>query len=126
MSTIEAVLWLALNIYFEARSEPLQGQLAVSHVVLNRVEQRHLTVKEVILQPYQFSWTFQEDSYWPKNKVVFASCVKVAIKAMNEPDFTFGATNYHLKSIHPDWAKNMTYVGSWGSHKFYKEDNGKK
>lgn len=28
---------LALNIYFEARGEPLQGKLAVGYVVINRV-----------------------------------------------------------------------------------------
>ena len=28
---------LALNVYYEARSEPMDGQYAVAHVVLNRV-----------------------------------------------------------------------------------------
>ena len=28
---------LALNIYFEARSEPIQGQIAIAEVTLNRV-----------------------------------------------------------------------------------------
>ena len=32
-----ALMCLALNVYHEARSEPLQGQAAVAHVVLNRV-----------------------------------------------------------------------------------------
>ncbi|MCK4867057.1 MAG: cell wall hydrolase, partial [Alphaproteobacteria bacterium] len=28
---------LALNVYFEARGEPREGQVAVAHVVMNRV-----------------------------------------------------------------------------------------
>ena len=32
---------LAQNIYFEARSEPLEGKLAVAHVVMNRVASRY-------------------------------------------------------------------------------------
>ena len=32
---------LALNIYFEARSEPEQGQRAAGHVVMNRVADKH-------------------------------------------------------------------------------------
>ena len=31
------MMCLALNIYFEARNQPLSGQIAVTQVVLNRV-----------------------------------------------------------------------------------------
>ena len=43
---------LALNIYFEARGEPLQGKLAVGHVVINRVgdEKFPANVCQVVLQ----------------------------------------------------------------------------
>ena len=33
---IEAVLCLALNVYFEARSEPINSQFAVAEVTMNR------------------------------------------------------------------------------------------
>ncbi len=33
----EMLTCIALNVYYEARSEPLEGQYAVAHVVLNRV-----------------------------------------------------------------------------------------
>ena len=35
---IESILCVALNIYFEARSEDLRGKVAVGSVVMNRVE----------------------------------------------------------------------------------------
>ena len=56
MDIIEAMLWLALNIYFEARNQPVKGQLAVAHVTLNRANQKDKSVKEVVLEPGQFSW----------------------------------------------------------------------
>ena len=31
------IMCLALNIYFEARNQPIEGQLAVAQVVINRV-----------------------------------------------------------------------------------------
>ena len=34
----EDVLWMSTAVYFEARSEPTAGQLAVASVVKNRVE----------------------------------------------------------------------------------------
>src|SRR5690606_5855804 len=37
----EELSCLARNIYFEARSEPLEGKLAVAHVVMNRVASKY-------------------------------------------------------------------------------------
>ena len=33
-----ALMCLALNVYFEARSDTMTGQYAVAHVVINRVQ----------------------------------------------------------------------------------------
>ena len=51
---------LAMNIYHEARSESMQGQIAVAQVTLNRVEHDKWpsTICEVVYEPKQFSWTF--------------------------------------------------------------------
>ena len=57
MDVIGALLWLSLNIYYEARSEPKNAQIAVAQVTINRSKSRNLTIKEVVLQPYQFRWT---------------------------------------------------------------------
>ena len=60
---------LALNIYHEARGERVEGQIAVAHVTMNRVnhEKWPSTICEVVYQPKQFSWTHdkcsKQDSY---------------------------------------------------------------
>ena len=50
---------LALNIYHEARSESMEGQIAVAQVTLNRVAHSEWpsTICEVVSEPKQFSWT---------------------------------------------------------------------
>ena len=49
---------LASAVYFEARGEPLEGQLAVAEVVLNRARSGRYpsTICAVVRQPAQFSF----------------------------------------------------------------------
>ena len=51
------LIWLARIISAEAKGEPIEGQIAVGNVVLNRVEHTDFpdTIKEVIFQCNQFS-----------------------------------------------------------------------
>jgi N-acetylmuramoyl-L-alanine amidase len=121
MTLLEGLLWLTLNVYHEARSEPQIGQVAVAHVTLNRATEKQLPLKEVIRQPYQFSWTFQKDSYLPDDPDAFLECLHSVYLALQTPDFTNGATHYHLESITPNWTSEFTYVAQFGSHKFYKQ-----
>jgi len=121
MTLLEGLLWLTLNVYHEARSEPQIGQVAVAHVTLNRAFEKQLPVKEVVNQPYQFSWTFQKDSYLPDDPDSFLECLHAVYLALQTPDFTDGATHYHLDSITPHWASGYTYVAQYGSHKFYRQ-----
>lgn len=53
---------LAANLYFEARGEPLKGQLAVAKVTLNRVKSKQYpdSICAVVFQKHQFSWTKQQ------------------------------------------------------------------
>ena len=100
MSFLEGLLWLTLNVYHEARSEPQIGQVAIAHVTLNRANQKETTVKEIIKQPYQFSWTFQKKSYFPNDLKAFVQCMESVYIALQTQDFTKGATHYHLDKIH--------------------------
>jgi N-acetylmuramoyl-L-alanine amidase len=120
MSFLEGLLWLTLNIYHEARSEPQIGQLAVAHVTLNRASQKNKSVEEIVTAPYQFSWTFQKNSYLPTEPGAFIDCLQTAMKAMTTTDFTKGATFYHRKDVQPKWAGDMTYVAQYGEHRFYR------
>jgi N-acetylmuramoyl-L-alanine amidase len=121
MTLLEGLLWLTLNVYHEARSEPQIGQMAVAHVTLNRAEEKQLPVKEIINQPYQFSWTLNKDIPLPDDPDAFFECLHSVYLALQTPDFTNGATHYHLESITPYWASGYTYVAQYGSHKFYKQ-----
>ena len=123
MGFLEGLLWLSLNIYHEARSEPQIGQLAVAHVTLNRALQKHKSLEETILEPYQFSWTVQHQSYLPTEPHAFLECLQTAMKAMTSEDFTGGATFYHHQKIHPAWAGKMVYLAQYGQHKFYRSEN---
>lgn len=120
MSFLEGLLWLTLNIYHEARSEPQIGQLAIAHVTLNRANQSNYSVEKIVMAPYQFSWTFQKRSYLPTESDALMHCLQSAFKAMTSTDFTEGATFYHQKDINPYWTGNMTYVAQYGTHKFYR------
>ena len=120
MSFLEGLLWLTLNVYHEARSEPRIGQLAVAHVTLNRATEKNKSVEEIVTAPRQFSWTFQINSYMPTEPNAFVDCLQTSMKAMLSSDFTGGATFYHRTDVHPAWADDMTYVAQYGRHKFYR------
>ena len=54
---------MGLCIEREAGGEPYEGRIAVGTVILERVDHRNWdgkTIKEVILKPWQFSWTMEE------------------------------------------------------------------
>ncbi len=121
MSFLEGLLWLTLNIYHEARSEPEIGQLAVAHVTLNRAIEKQKSLEEIVTAPYQFSWTFQKKSYLPTEFAALQQSIKMALKALTTPDFTKGSTFYHRTDIKPRWSKEMTYIAQYGSHKFYRK-----
>lgn len=125
---------LARCIWGEARGEPIQGKLAVAHVVLNRVKaQSHFgkTIRDVILKPWQFSCFNQNDPNLAKilglnaNNPDLAYCQAVADIALlaDNPDSTGGATHYHSTQAEPSWAssKQMIFLCRIGNHLFYRE-----
>ncbi len=123
MSFLEGLLWLTLNIYHESRGEPEKGQLAVAHVTLNRAIDKQKSVSEIVTAPYQFSWTFQKSSYFPDDFSALQQSASMALKALTTSDFTNGATFYHHISVSPIWAKEMTFIAQYGTHKFYRPND---
>lgn len=120
MALLEGLLWLTLNVYHEARSEPQIAQMAVAMVTLNRANDQQLRIKEVVQQPRQFSWTEQKVSFLPDDPKAFMKCLESVYLALQSEDFTGGATHFHLDSVQPNWASEYTYLTQLGSHKFYK------
>ena len=106
---------LADNIYYEARGEPVEGQLAVALVTLNRA--KGSSICEEVYKPHQFSWTSKpkkitEPDEWEKSYAL-------AYKAMTSITNTFEATHYHSIKVNPHW--KLKRIDQIGNHIFYKE-----
>lgn len=128
------VHWLAMNIYHEARNEPIAGQLAVAHVTINRVESDHYpnSIEKVVKQQRrgicQFSWFCDGKTDVPKNKKVFDEIYELAESILlrynrgDAYDITKGATHYHAVYVSPRWSRadEMTRIARIGLHIFYR------
>lgn len=122
---------LAKAIYFEARSEPLEGQLAVAQVVLNRVKSAKFpnTICEVVYQGEakkhrcQFSFACDGVSDTPFEGEAWEMSKRVAYVALSGrwDDITDGAKNYHAVYVNPHWSDDLVETGQHGRHIFYRE-----
>jgi len=121
---------LALNIYWEARSESLLGRVAVAAVTLNRVAAPAFpdTVCEVVFQGEergrhlcQFSWRCDGRSDEPSNPIAWDDARRLARLALSEgvADPTGGALWYHADHVLPQWAGEMALHARIGHHLFY-------
>lgn len=120
MLSSAAVLCLALNIYHEARGEPIDGQIAVAAVTLNRVHDPRWpdNVCDVVYQPHQFSWTLQEHPLPIDEPEALLLAFQLASEAQPNPDF---GTHYHSTDIDPpSWTAQLTQLGQVGIHRFYQ------
>jgi len=114
------ILCLALNIYFEARGESDVGQIAVTHVVLNRSKIKKRSLCEEVYSPYQFSWTNGINLPPIPNSRAWIDVQYNAQLAYQKPDPTGGALWYHRHDISPWWVWNKTVTKRIGNHIFYK------
>lgn len=125
---------LALNIYFEARSEPRAGKLAVGHVVMNRVADKRYPSKicDVVKQggearrhKCQFSWFCDGLSDNPRNLRAWQQSLVLArvIFWGYSEDPTNGALWYHADYARPYWRKLLERGPKIGRHLFYVADN---
>lgn len=114
---------LARAVYHEARGEPLEGQLAVANVVLNRAASGKYpqTWCEVVRQPWQFS--FVRRGYIPGAPKNEAWRKSVAIAHIASQRFAAGLTPdvlwYHADYVAPSWGRRLTRVAKIGAHIFY-------
>jgi N-acetylmuramoyl-L-alanine amidase len=124
---------LALNVYYEARGEPLVGKYAVAEVTMNRVASRRFpgTVCEVVYEKRwdrlrkryvgAFSWTefdivpHPEGEQWHR-----AREVAEAVYFGRQPPQLNGALHYHATYINPSWARGLQPVARIGGHVFYE------
>ncbi len=123
---------LALNIYFEARSEPDAGRLAVGHVVMNRVSDDRYPGKvcavvrqggERVRNRCQFSWWCDGRSDRPRDEHAWEQSKAVATRiywGLSE-DITEGALWYHAVYVRPAWRKILVPGRTIGRHIFYRD-----
>lgn len=114
---------LATGIYYEAKGEPLHGQLAVAEVILNRTRSGRFPadVCRVLTQKGQFS--FVRGGRLPgveATRAAWRTAVAVAQVAREElwESKAGNALYFHARHVSPSW--NRAKVAMLGNHIFYR------
>jgi spore germination cell wall hydrolase CwlJ-like protein len=126
---------LATAIYFEARGEPVRGQVAVGQVILNRVRSPLFpqTICGVVYQGQmqpgcQFSFTCDGKTDVPRETDQWEQAQDIAKKIMSGELWLSEvgySTYYHANYVSPYWAGGMNKIDKIGRHIFYKKRNEK-
>ena len=122
---------LANAIYFEARSEPIRGQMAVAQVVLNRAfsgfypndvcgvvyqnANRHLAC--------QFTFACDGKSKLITERGHWAVANRIAKQTLDGQIYVpevGKSTHYHASYVHPNWVREMKKLVRFGVHSFYR------
>lgn len=115
---------LATGVYFEAKSEPLAGQLAVGQVIANRAQSGGRfpsTYCGVLFQRGQFSFVHgkslphvsHESRQW-QTAVAIAKIVDEGLKSSVVGNALF----FHARYVSPGW--HLKRVASIGNHIFFR------
>ena len=114
---------LAVGIYFESKSEPLAGQLAVGQVIANRASSGRFPSSYcgVLFQRSQFSFirgrslpTVPRGGRQWQTAVAIAKIVDQELKDSSVGNALF----FHAKRVSPNW--HLKRVASIGNHIFYR------
>jgi spore germination cell wall hydrolase CwlJ-like protein len=116
---------LANAVYFEARGEPIEGQLAVAEVVLNRASSgKYPTdICGVVTQPWQFSFVNatgripaadRSSESWRK-AVAIAHIAREKLADTIPSDVLW----YHATYVSPSWGRRLNRQTQIGLHIFY-------
>ena len=116
---------LASAVYFEARGEPIEGQLAVADVVLNRVASSRYpdTICEVVEQPWQFSFVNRTGSIPQADRSSEAWRKAVAVARIAQAGTARAVDSnvlwYHAEYVAPSWGTRLARQDKIGLHIFY-------
>src|SRR5215212_656708 len=122
---------LAQAVYFEARSEPEEGQAAVAQVILNRVKSGlyPTSVCGVVFQnrhrykACQFTFTCEGKSLRINDQESWQSASRIAREVIEGRTYLAevgAATHYHADYVRPSWARRLKKMDVIGRHIFYK------
>ena len=113
---------LAENIYHESRGEPVEGQLAVAHVTLNRVAHPAFpdTICAVVRQPGQFEWVaasppIREPRAWKRSQWLALQALELYTHGIDESNGAlFFQRGKNLQSWHSEHVRRI------GNHSFFQ------
>jgi spore germination cell wall hydrolase CwlJ-like protein len=115
---------LATGIYFESKSEPLAGQLAVGQVIANRTESHGRfpsTYCGVLFQRGQFSFvhggSLPHVSRANKQWQTAVAVAKIVDQRLKDP-VVGNALFFHARYVSPGW--RLKRVASIGNHVFFR------
>jgi spore germination cell wall hydrolase CwlJ-like protein len=123
---------LADAMYYEARGEGRDGQLAIAEVVYNRVHNANYpaSVCGVVFEGRnsrkgcQFSFTCNGDMRRAKNPVAWRRAQRMAMRIVTGNlalgDITGDATSFHAVAVQPGWSDQMERTTQIGNHIFYR------
>lgn len=116
---------LANAVYFEARGESLEGQLAVAEVVMNRARSGRYpaTWCGVVVQRSQFSFVRggiippanRSSEAW-RRAVAIARIAQTGQTRMLAPNVLW----YHANYVSPSWGRRLARSSVIGAHIFYR------
>lgn len=123
-----SLVCLALTIWTESRGEPLQGQIAVASVVMNRVETGNSTVCGEVTKPSQFPWAKNKIRKHANDYIIYAKAlpqgktwdhaIKVASEVLEGSQKLVPHIAYfHNVHEHPKWKLKREFA--LGRHIFY-------
>ena len=126
---------LAFAVYFEARSEPIAGQLAVANVIINRkLSPRYPNnICAVVFEGpvhasghpiknrCQFSFWCDGQTEVLDDRGAWNTALNVADSALTTRlDVSEGATHYHTTKVFPKWRLSLQQTIKIGEHIFYR------
>ena len=126
--------WQCLTeaLYFEARGESLEGQIAVAEVILNRADSPLYprTVCGVVKQRggggCQFSYVCNgKTKMREKGAANLAGRIARAMLDGAPRLLTDGATHFHTRGVKPSWSKRFARTAAIGAHLFYRQPGAK-
>jgi len=116
---------VATAVYFEARGEAVEGQLAVARVVMNRAASGKYPASwcAVVKQPAQFS--FVQHGQFPAvdtASTAWARAQGVTRLALANvvPSLTTDVLWYHADYVAPSWGHRLSFAQKIGQHIFYR------
>ncbi|MDK2768747.1 MAG: cell wall hydrolase [Sphingomonas sp.] len=114
---------LAIGVYYESKGEPLEGQLAVAEVILNRAKSGRFpaSVCGVLTQRGQFSFVRNGRLPQPPASArAWKTALAVAQVARDDAwdSRVSNALFFHARYVSPGWRRAR--VGSVGNHIFYR------